>query len=231
MKKSLLILMSIISLNVFSQSFTLTPEDNPVIGSPTDFDIFTKITVRNNTSENLSLKASRQAVSISQGTSNYFCWDVCYGDTFNTSVGVINFEPGEIDNSSFSVHFRPNGSSSVSVIKYCVYNLLDVSDSSCVNVSFSTETTDISSDENRTFSQFFPNPTTGLTSLDYSINYGDELSITVGDMLGNIVADKSFVSTNGKVSFDLSIQRAGLYFANIVLNGELKSVERIVITD
>ena len=49
-------------------------------------------------------------------------------------------------------------------------------------------------------------------------------------MLGNVIRNESIFSKSGILSFDLSDTKNGLYFANIIVNGELKSIKRLVIS-
>ena len=68
-------------------------------------DIGTKITVSNLTNSTLEVKVSRQVISSTQGTINYFCWTACYGSQTSVSPQSKSLAPQEVDNNSFEVHF------------------------------------------------------------------------------------------------------------------------------
>ena len=50
-------------------------------------------------------------------------------------------------------------------------------------------------------------------------------------MLGTLVAERHVYDQKGNLSFDFSTLKTGLYFANILVDGQLQSVKRIVKTD
>ena len=233
MKKSILyLLFTFFTFGAMSQSIILTPQQNSVVGSPDDFDLYTTITVKNSTDNALNLKASRELVGAApQGSSNYFCWDLCYPANVSVSSGTITLEANEANESSFAVHYIPNGSSSTTVIKYCVFEESNTVDSVCVNVTFSTESSSVSDIKNARFGEFHPNPSSSLTYLDYDLKLGQEANVVISDMLGSVVFNETIINNEGILSFDFSNQKSGLYFANIIVDGELKTMKRLVITD
>lgn len=233
MKKSTFyLLFMLLSFGAMSQSIVLTPQANPVIGSSTDFDIHTIIDVENISDANLSLKASRQLVGIPpQGTSNYFCWDLCYPSNVSVSTGVINLAANAINKTSFSIHYQPNSTIGSAVVKYCVFDENNPADSACVNISYSTESTSILDTRNDYFSEFHPNPSSSMAYLDYDLKLGQVANVIVSDMLGSVVFNETTTNKEGTISFDLSNQKSGLYFANIIIDGETKTMKRLVVTD
>jgi len=80
------------------------------------------------------------------------------------------------------------------------------------------------------FSDFHPNPTSSTTFLDYNLNYSDVAEIVVTDMLGNVIRKESINNQSSTLKFDVSDTKAGLYFANILVNGELKTIKRLVVS-
>lgn len=233
MKKSILyLLFTFFTLGAMSQSIVLTPQQQPVVGSPDDYDLYTVITVKNSTDNALNLKASRQLVGTApQGSSNYFCWDLCYPGNVSVSTGTVTLDANEANPTSFAVHFLPNGATTTSVIKYCVFDETNSVDSSCVNVTFTTESASISDIKNTQFGEFHPNPSSSLTFLEYDLKSGQEANVIISDMLGSVVFNETIINKEGTLSFDFSNQKSGLYFANIIVDGEVKTMKRLVITD
>ena len=196
-------------------------------------DIGTKITVSNLTNSTLDIKVSRQVISSTQGTINYFCWTACYGSQTSISPQSKSLGPQQVDNNSFEVHFdnleiEPANAS----IKYCAFVESNPSDSSCTIVNYSVGTISAVDDFNATyFSDLHPNPTSSIAFLDYSLNSSDVVEIVVTDMLGNVVITKNVINHGGgTLKFDLSETNTGLYFANILVNGELKTIKRLVVS-
>ena len=88
MKNLLLFLFIVNTLSVFSQSISVEAHQNEV--NPTCCmtlldDIGTDITVRNLTNSTIDILVSRQIISATPGTINYFCWTACYGSETSIS--------------------------------------------------------------------------------------------------------------------------------------------------
>ena len=195
-------------------------------------DIGTKITVSNLTNSTLDIKVSRQVLSSTQGTINYFCWTACYGSQTSISPQSKSLGPQQVDNNSFEVHFdnleiEPANAS----IKYCAFVESNPSDSSCTIVNYSVGTISAVDDFSATsFSDLHPNPTSSIAFLDYSLNSSDVAEIVLTDMLGNVIREESISNQSSTLKFDVSDTKAGLYFANILVNGELKTIKRLVVS-
>ena len=105
------------------------------------------------------------------------------------------------------------------------------SDSACTIVNYSVNS--LASLEQNTFSSYFsdfhPNPSSTISFLEYKLNYYDEAEIIVTDILGNVIHNKNIFGRSGVLRIDFSDIKNGLYFANIILNGELHSIKRLVI--
>ena len=49
-------------------------------------------------------------------------------------------------------------------------------------------------------------------------------------MLGNVVINKDVINQCGTLKFNVSDTNTGLYFANIFVNGDLKTIKRLVVS-
>ena len=144
MKNLLFFFTFFICVDVYSQSISVEAQQTEV--DPTCCmtlldDIGTKITVSNLTNSTLDIKVSRQVISSTQGTINYFCWTACYGSQTSVSPQSKSLGPQQVDNNSFEVHFdnleiEPANAS----IKYCAFVESNPSDSSCAIVNYSVGT-------------------------------------------------------------------------------------------
>ncbi len=195
-------------------------------------DIGTEITVTNNSNNSLEIKVSRELITGNSESINYFCWNSCYGSHVNVSPGFKIFSPKQVDKNSFQVHFDNMGivPSSAS-IKYCAFDHNNPSDSACTIVNYFVGSTSVLDNLSATyFSDFHPNPTSLIAFLDYSLSYSDVAEIVVTNMLGNVVRKENISKQSGSIRFDMSDTKAGLYFANILVNGELKTIKRLVVS-
>ena len=239
MKNSLLLSFSLslflISISAFSQSSievqahekNVTPAN-----SSSTLDLATEITVRNTSDATVDIKVSREVLSETDGTENYFCWVSCYLSIVSVSPDSKLFSAGEVDNSSFAVHFNNLSVELASAtIRYCAFNAANEADSACTIVNFSTETSamhDLSSAT--TFSDFHPNPTASVTKLNYTLGSGQSAKVVVTDMLGNTI-QQALINDNkeGTLVFDVSNTPKGLYFANIYVNNKISEVKSLIV--
>ena len=235
MRITILLFTLFTSLEIYSQSISVEAQQTEI--DPTCCmtlldDIGTKIAVSNLTNSTLEVKVSRQVISSTQGTINYFCWTACYGSQTSVSPQSKSLAPQQVDNNSFEVHFdNLEIEPANATIKYCAFVETNPSDSACTIVNYSVGTTSVLDNLSATyFSDFHPNPTSSTAFLDYNLNYSDVAEIIVTDMLGNVVRKENISNQNGTLKFDVSDTKAGLYFANILVNGELKTIKRLVVS-
>ena len=69
-----------------------------------------------------------------------------------------------------------------------------------------------------------------MAFIDFNLNYSDVAEIVVTNMLGNIVLTENISNQSGTLKFDVSDTKTGMYFANILVNEELKTIKRLVIS-
>lgn len=223
------------SIGAYSQSISVEAQQTEI--DPTCCmtllnDIGTKITVSNLTNSTLDVKVSRQVMSSTQGTINYFCWTACYGSQTSVSPQSKSLAPQQVDNNSFEVHFdNLEIEPANATIKYCAFVETNPSDSACTIVNYSVGVTSLLDNLTATyFSDFYPNPTSSTAFFDYNINYSDVAEIIVTDILGNVVLIENISNQSSSHKFDVSDTKAGLYFANVLVNGELKTIKRLVVS-
>ena len=144
----------------------------------------------------------------------------------------ITFAPGDIDDINFSVHYNPQGLVGLAAIRYCAFDANNTTDSACTIVHFNSVSTDIFEDQKiLSFSDFHPNPTSFNTEMKYNLLPGHYAEVQVIDMLGNMVKKHQLSSKNGRLAFSISDLKAGLYFANIMVNGQLHEIKRLIVSD
>ena len=221
--------------NLYSQgSLTVEAHDQLVdpICCTTIFDDYgTEITVKNISEQKIDVKVSREVINASSETENYFCWVACYSSSTNISPHSKVFAPQQEDATSFQVHFdNLNVNSASAIIRYCAFVSDNPSDSSCTMVYYSGPTSIENNLIDLSFSEFYPNPSSTNTFLDYQLPTNEESEVVITDMLGNMVLVKKIKKNIGRLKFDISQTKPGIYFANIIVEGELKVIRRLVIS-
>ena len=235
MKKFFLLSTFFSSLTIYSQSISVEAHEhdvNPNCCMTLLDDIGTEITVSNLTNSSVDIKVSREVISSTPGTINYFCWTACYGSETSVSPQSKSFAPQQIDSISFQVHFDNLGlEPATASIKYCAFIESNPSDSACTIVNYSVNSNSFFRTKyiSSYFSDFHPNPSSTMSFLEYKLNYSDVAEIIVTDILGNVIHNENIFGKGGVMRIDFSDIKNGLYFANIILNGELHSIKRLVI--
>ena len=234
MKNLILPILFIASFNAFSQSLMVEAHETNVDSTnSTSFlgDLGTEITVRNISNTTIDVKVSREVISATPGTENYFCWTQCYLPQTDVSPHTKSFTAGFVDENSFQVHFDNKDINPASAsIKYCAFNASNESDSACTIVHYSVPgTSSIALKTEASFSNFHPNPVASKTKLNYQLSTGHSAKVVVTDMLGKTVQHKVVNNKEGTLIFDVSGTPNGLYFANIYVNNALKDIKRLVV--
>jgi hypothetical protein len=237
LKKSIFFAFVLFTFQASSQqSLTLIPHEYSVnINNSTSLlgDLGTDIAVKNISNNTINVGVSRAIISSTDGTINYFCWQACYGSSTDVSPAAhaSSFSPGHEELTKFQVHFDNQSIiPAFASIKYCAFNVDNVSDSTCVTVSYSVEPTSIIDDEQiRLFTDFYPNPTSTFSYLNYSISPTKTAKVIVTDILGTVVENKIIQNNEGIVKLDVSNTPNGLYFANIYVDGKLDAIKRLLV--
>ncbi len=233
MKKAILFFLVVSTVQVFSQSITVEPHEyNVNTGNSTSLfgDLGIDITVKNISSNTIDIKVSREVISATSGTENYFCWQSCYLPSTDVSPHTLSFSPGQELPSNFQVHFDNKGIAPASaVIKYCAFNADNESDSACAIVNYNVNVGGFDNIESSSFSDFHPNPASSYASLNYTILPSQAAEVVVTDMLGTVVENKIIQNNEGIVRLDVSNTPNGLYFANIYVDGKLDAIKRLLV--
>ena len=67
--------------------------------------------------------------------------------------------------------------------------------------------------------------------MNYNLLQGQQAEVLVFDMLGNLVKKHQLFVGNGRLSFTVTDLKAGLYFANIMLNDQLYEMKRLIVSE
>ncbi|MBF90703.1 MAG: hypothetical protein CMP75_02950 [Flavobacteriales bacterium] len=232
MKGFLIFCLTICSVLVFGQDINVNANNNNIESNNLFEEMVTEITVHNTSNVSKNIKVSREVINETEGSSNYFCWDLCYLPIVNISTNPINFSGGEINESSFSVHYSPNGNEGETRIRYCAFDEQNVADSACVVVRYyASSTVNINDFNSYYFSEFYPNPSSLITEFSYNILTNQQCEVVVLDMLGNIVKKHQLSREDGKLRLSVTDLKAGLYFANIMADGQLHEIKRLIVSD
>ena len=227
--KNAIILFMIISHVLFLNAQTLTvtgattiPSSNPCLQS------HASLTIKNISSNVLNVLCEKNIIDTSSGTTNTFCWGgSCYGPSQDTSGSSLILQAGEGNTTSFTGYFDAFCDLGVAAVEYCFYPINDITDMSCIMVTYHGEATEISENKNQfTVSEFYPNPAKEHTTINYKS--GENVYLNIIDILGNKVKTISLSNTGTQDIYvgDLS---KGIYFGNLVHNDKEIGIKKLIL--
>ena len=220
MKKVLVVLFTMISaVGVKAQSMSLYNPIEVVMGTLAEIgpggELEADWGVINTTQAPISVKARREMVVEVPGSSNYFCWGVCYDST--TTVGLVpqTIPPGDT-NFTFYAHYRPLGNTGVTGIKYVFYLANNSFDNVSQTVAFCVESDcTIGVEEQRQsggMSWNGANPFEGLGAMHYQLPAGkNKGQLKVINLAGQTIKEINLNNVRGQVFFDSHDFSSGMY--------------------
>jgi hypothetical protein len=187
--------------------------------------------VTNISSAQISVKCSRSVISEIPGTSNYFCWGVCYGETTNVSLLSQNILASDT-NHTFYAHYKPLGNPGETLISYCFFNLANPADQACQTVSFCYESTcplAIDETENSKLELIGSNPLKGLSFINYQMPQGvTEGQLLITNMQGELVKKSLVKGNSGSILMNAQDYASGVYQFTLVTSIGKETIRIIV---
>lgn len=235
---------SLISQIEISETFNGTDISGSVIdvvGSPSADDIEHGLYVTNISDQSISIKVRRFEEDVVADTYNNICWLICpatpqyAGENPDwTTTFTVNLEPGQVD-SSFAIHYDPNGYSACSVFRVQWVDSQDndeVFDEVFFRIIHGSE--DCAAVGIEELSQDFdfliaPNPADGQAVIEID-GLDGQVSMVVLDVLGQVVREENFdPAINRRTTLNTSAMRNGIYFVSIADNSRtLKTLKLVV---
>ena len=239
MKRNLISCLLLFVTNLlFSQSLAVSG-NSVVYGDSSDFQLESHLQVVNNSNNTVIVYCQKNEILMDTiGTSDLpqptnptsnFCWGgTCYPSTTIFSTEADTILPGE-KNTEFVGDYQPWGHPTIAQVEYCFYLNSDPNDRTCFLVTYDATST-VSDVKEVVYSEeigsFYPNPTNEYTSLFYNVKGISLLQIT--DILGNVVKNIE-MEGNGEKTIYVGDLHKGVYFGNLVKNGEIIKIKKLII--
>jgi hypothetical protein len=218
--------------DVDGQTFTVS-------GNPASFEFTKYFHVINEGATTLNLKVRRTEIDVQAGTQNATCWNVCPPAVY-AGTEVVQYSYADViapsdTNHSFSAHHYLEGLDGCSLYKYewvdaatqsIVYKTLFIKfDHSSVACAADLS---VATNEQIDFN-VYPNPTFGETTINID-GYTGELTYEVSNLLGQrSLVGNTYIQDGGKVKFNASSLKEGVYFVTIKVNGNLIRTEKLLV--
>jgi hypothetical protein len=236
MKKNLLFFGLVLSfLGMSAQSMELV---NPVVqvnGTASTLtgagEMVAEWPVTNISNTSISLKCSRSVVSEIAGTSNYFCWGVCFGETTNVSLIAQTILPSDT-NHTFYAHYKPLGNPGETLITYCFFNTANPTDQACQTVSFCYESVcpvNVAEEQNAKFELVGSNPLKGLSFINYRLHAGEtQGQLLITNLQGELVKKSVVKGNSGSILLNAQDYAAGVYQFTLLTSKGKETIRLVV---
>jgi len=196
------------------------------------FEIVAEMDVKNISANPIEAKLRKFEVDVLPGTSNLFCWGLCFPPFVFESPSPIVIQPNAVCE-EFSGHYTANGIYGVSIMRYTVFDAVHVTDSAYFFVEFNAGTVGLTDYTNNkiSVSNPYPNPAKSQTSFNYQLPANTtNASIKIHNLLGSVVKEVQLTGQSGKVNVNVNDLNDGVYFYSVVVNNETYETKRLIVS-
>ncbi len=185
-------------------------------------EIIQHMQIRNLTDNDINVVVEKEVVEDLENTMNTFCFGNCYGpDVFVGAAVNIPAQSVSTEDLSFHVFFLEVEGEVV--MKYYAYPEGDAANKISLLVKFSYRPSNVN--ENATMGHAYPNPASSVVS--FNVQGAENASIAIFNLLGQEVLRQDV--ENGQVNISVADLDKGIYFCNLMVNGEAVSTEKLVV--
>jgi Secretion system C-terminal sorting domain len=195
---------------------------------PYEYDL----NVINNTSNNVSINCWRFVNNLVPISESYFCWDQCYS-TIVDLAAPIAVNANDTITGFFHAYFNSYQQSGVSVMSYQFFNPANTNDTANITLVLNAGTLGVKSiglSATNKLGSAFPNPSTGLTSINYLVDNGANAAITLTNELGSVVYTQQLENSKGTVRINTSALAAGIYFYALQIDNATVVSKKLIVT-
>ena len=179
----------------------------------------------------ISVKCSRSVIAEVAGTSNYFCWGVCYGETTNVSLLAQTIQASDT-NHTFYAHYKPLGNPGQTIIRYCFFNTANPADQACQNVSFCYESDcamEVSEQNSTKFELVGSNPLKGLSFINYRLHAGEtQGQLLITNLQGELVKKSVVKGNSGSILLNAQDFASGIYHFTLMTSKGSETLRLVV---
>ena len=185
--------------------------------------------IRNNTSETMKILIEKEIIQDLEGVINSFCWGMCYGPDIFVSPTAGEVAPGgvNVDDLSFHALFDEETFGYV-LIKYYAYEERNPDQRISIIVKFHKSGVGVAENVVE-LGHAYPNPASSMVHFNYGLSFGDNVSVSVYNLLGQEVLSQKLNSLQGVATISVADLNEGIYFCNLVVNGQALKTEKFVV--
>ena len=188
------------------------------------------VLVTNISNASKDVKVKRRVISVVSGSSNYFCWTICYGPSQNQSPSAETIAPNTTNN-KFHGYCDAYGAGGISTIMYIFFDANNPTDSSFVTVNFvDGQFTGTSSLQNKgSISSLYPNPAKDFAKIKIEGYENQQVRADVYNVIGAKVYSAEMDRNRNCIYLNLSALPSGVYFYTVSVNDKATGSKKLVI--
>lgn len=190
-----------------------------------------RVKVKNNTSAELFMYARRITNAAVSGTTNTFCYGVCYPPFVDTSFVVVSI-PGGTTDSSFVADYTPAGQAGTTSLTYEFFDLTTLGSPVTASVTIEFTLSGVGIPENTTmlFDGPNPNPAGSFTTFTYELPASTRSAfLSVRNMAGAEVQSVMLDRESGKAVLNTADLPSGIYLYSLVIDGSVSFTKKLVV--
>jgi hypothetical protein len=242
MKKAILLFNLLIfsALIASSQSLSISYENGAIsngqeiwVAGDMNFPLAALLYVTNNTSSDIEVMVKKQEISLIAGSTNYFCWGLCYPPDVYVSINPLVVPANSTNHSDFSGDYDACSIIGISQIRYTFFKNNHPTDSVCVIVNFNAGYVGIGNNLNSELrvSPAYPNPATSAVKFSYNLpaSEGSVVSIRFNNLLGEFINETILEKGNGLLVIPVEQYTPGIYFYSVMVDGKAVQTRKMVI--
>lgn len=222
-----------ISTKLVAVADMVTPTNTDVTEDTVEFfnadeytTIFAPLLVINSGTGSDSVKVKRTVLSVVPGTTNFFCWDLCYSAGTSQSIGTVTIAATDTV-TVFSADYNPAGNVGTSYINYKFYNDDDTTEFANVIVKFTSGIVGIE-EQQAAISNAYPNPASSQITFDYVVGQ-NEGNIIITDLTGKVVRTSILPANSTKHVVDLNGLTEGIYIYSFYSKNKAIATKKFLI--
>ena len=230
----------LVSNNVLSQHITLSNVSGSVsngglvsVHGLSDASLIeAPVYVTNSSTDTLYLKLRKIIVDTVSGSSNTFCFGLCYAATVYVSPNPVQIPPGvTLYGNGFDGEYYPAGHEGVTTVRYLIFNINNLNDTASFTVSYAAQLNSVAENTSKILElTAYPNPANNMINIDYNVaSSSRSLSISFRDILGRIIREMHLNSNIGNLNISTESFENGIYFYSIMDGDKTLDSKKMII--
>lgn len=186
--------------------------------------------LRNLTSAPVDVLVKKEVLEDLEGVMNTFCWGMCFGPDVIVSPNAVTLEAGSLNTDELSFHALFDEAFGRVVVKYTAYVERNPDDAVSIIVNFHRSGVGVNElNAVCNLGHAYPNPASTTVRFDYRLASGDNATVAIYNLLGQEVMYQELNGLQGQLSISVADLNEGIYFCNLMVNGQALKTEKFVV--